>query len=86
MGDPWFPVVESEFVGMIFLKNMFCETNTRVEPKAQTRPKKLDIVMSKEQASMTPRVSGKSERYVAGEYETPNKKAYASTVTSGDRA
>jgi hypothetical protein len=46
---------------------MFCETNTRVEPKAQTRPRMLDAEMSKEHASMTPRVRGRRERYVAGE-------------------
>ena len=65
----------SEFVGMIFLKKMFCETKINVDPNAQNRPKMLEMVMSNEQASITPRVRGKRERYVAGEYDTLNKNA-----------
>lgn len=38
-----------------------------VLPNAQKRPRALDIEMSADEASMTPRVSGSSDRYVAGE-------------------
>ena len=48
------PTVE----GTIFLKKMLEETKTRVEPKAQMRPKTLEAETSKEQANMTPRVRG----------------------------
>lgn len=72
--------------GMTFLKKMFCETNTIVLPNAHTKPKTFDSEMSKEHASMTPRVNGKSERYVAGEYDTPKRNAYARTVNSGESA
>jgi hypothetical protein len=42
--------------------------------------------MSAEEASMTPSVSGNSDRYVAGEYETWKSRAYVTTVKSGVRA
>jgi hypothetical protein len=54
-------VLDSAFVGMIFLKKMFCETKTIVEPNAQKRPKMLDSEKSTDVASMTPNVRGKSE-------------------------
>lgn len=54
-------MLDSAFVGMIFLKKMFCETNTIVEPNAQKRPKMLDSEKSTDVASMTPNVRGKSE-------------------------
>jgi hypothetical protein len=73
-------------VGIIFLKKMFCDTKMRVEPNAQTRPKMLLAEMSDEQASMTPKVRGKRERYVAAEYETEKRMAYAKTVKRGDSA
>lgn len=59
--------MEDVLVGMIFLKNMLELTKTRAEPKAQARPMKSDAETSKEHASMTPRVSGKSEVYVFAE-------------------
>jgi hypothetical protein len=57
-----------------------------VDPKAQNRPKTLDNEKSTEVASMTPKVNGNSEIYVGNEYDTPNSRAYASTVKSGERA
>ena len=54
------PIV-SEFVGMIFLKKIFCETKIRVDPNAQIKPKILEMVMSNEQASITPMVRGRRE-------------------------
>jgi len=54
-------VLDSELVGMIFLKKMFCETKTIVEPNAQKRPKIFDSEKSTDVASMTPNVRGKSE-------------------------
>jgi hypothetical protein len=47
----------------------------RVEPNAQTRPNMLLADISDEQASMTPNVRGRSERYVAAEYETEKRMA-----------
>lgn len=42
---------------------MFCETNIRVDPKAQTIPRMLPFVENEdEQASMTPNVSGNKDR------------------------
>lgn len=49
-------------LGMTFLKKMFCETKMMVDPKAQTRPEKLEKEMSNEHASMTPRVRGSNDR------------------------
>ena len=76
----------SPLLGIIFLKKIFCETKTTVLPNAQIRPSALDIVNSAEDASMTPRVSGSSDTYVAGEYDTLNSKAYVMTVHSGVKA
>lgn len=61
------PVDPEPAEGISFLKTMFCETKTMVEPNAQMRPRILEAEMSNEHASMTPRVRGRSERYVAGE-------------------
>ncbi len=61
------PCDASALVGMTFLKKIFCDTKMRVDPKAQMRPNTLDADMSDEHASMTPRVRGRSETYVAGE-------------------
>lgn len=52
---------------MTFLKKIFDDTKMTAEPNAQIRPRKLDADMSNEHASMTPRVSGSSDRYVLGE-------------------
>lgn len=78
--------VESALVGMIFLKKMFCETKTIVEPKAQMRPNTFDREKSTDVASMTPKVRGRSETYVGKEYLTPNSRAYARTVNKGESA
>ena len=72
--------------GMIFLKKMFCETKTTAEPNAHSRPIILPADTSKLQASMTPRVRGRRDRYVLGLYDTPKSRAYAATVKRGDRA
>lgn len=78
--------LESELVGMIFLKKMFCDTKTKVEPNAQNNPKMFESEMSTEVASMTPAVSGNNDKYVGAEYDTPKRSAYAMTVKSGDKA
>lgn len=49
-------------VGIIFLKKIFWETKTIVEPRAHTRPKMFEKEISKEQASITPSVSGNNDR------------------------
>lgn len=72
--------------GIIFLKKMLEDTKTSAEPNAQRSPVVFDAETSKVQASITPKVKGRSEMYVLGEYETPNNRAYAATVKSGDRA
>ena len=54
-------VLDSALVGMIFLKKMFCETKTMVDPNAQKSPKTFDREKSTDVASMTPKVRGKSE-------------------------
>ena len=46
---------------MIFLKKMLELTNTRAEPKAESKPRKLDADTSNEHASITPIVSGRRE-------------------------
>lgn len=61
--------------GIIFLKNMLDDTNMRAEPNAHRRPVVLDADMSNVVASITPRVRGSSDKYVFGEYETPNRRA-----------
>ena len=52
---------------MTFLKNMFDVTKMMAEAKAQARPSAFDADVSKEQTSMTPKVSGSREIYVLGE-------------------
>ncbi len=54
--------VDPDVDGINFLKTMLDETKTNVDPNAQTRPNAFDADMSNEQASITPSVSGKSER------------------------
>ena len=49
-----------------FLMKMFWETKTIVEPRAWKRPTTF-AESSKEQASITPSVRGKREKYVEGE-------------------
>jgi hypothetical protein len=56
--------LDGEGEGMIFLKKMFDVTKTIAEPNAQRRPAVLDADISNVQASITPMVSGKRERYV----------------------
>jgi hypothetical protein len=60
---------------MTFLKKIFEVTKTSAEPKAQASPVTLLADMSNEQANMTPRVKGSSEKYVFPEYETPKSRA-----------
>jgi hypothetical protein len=79
-------VEDSALVGMIFLKKMFCETNTMVEPNAQMSPNTFDKEKSTDVASITPNVRGRSETYVGKEYFTPNSRAYARTVKRGESA
>jgi hypothetical protein len=57
-------MLDGEGEGMIFLKKMFDVTKTIAEPNAQRRPAVLDADISNVQASITPMVSGKRERYV----------------------
>lgn len=46
---------------MTFLKNMFDDTNTTAEAKAQNSPSAFDADTSNEHANITPSVSGKRE-------------------------
>ena len=68
-------VVGPPFEGTIFLKKMFCDTKMIADPNAQMRPIMLDADVSKLHASITPTVKGSNEKYVLGEYFTPNSSA-----------
>lgn len=57
------------------MKKMFCDTKMIAEPNAQISPIMLDAEVSKLHASMTPMVNGSNEKYVLGEYFTPNSRA-----------
>ena len=61
--------------GMIFLKKIFDETKTSAEPNAHSNPIAFEIDIFDEHARMTPKVRGKSEMYVFGEYLTPKSSA-----------
>jgi len=60
---------------MIFLKNMFEETNINAEPNADMRPMKLEAEKSEEHAIITPKVKGSREIYVLNEYRTRKSNA-----------
>jgi hypothetical protein len=52
---------DEEGEGMTFLKKILDETNTRADPKAHIRPTKLDALISKEHANITPSVRGSND-------------------------
>ncbi|KAI5296850.1 hypothetical protein KEM56_005289, partial [Ascosphaera pollenicola] len=62
---------------------MFCVTNVIAATNAHSIPYQF-VEKSVEHASITPTVSGISDRYVLRAYRIPKKKRYASTVNSGD--
>ena len=47
--------------GMIFLKKMFDDTNTRADPNAESRPSTLDAEKSDEHAKITPSINGNKD-------------------------
>lgn len=63
---------------------MFCDTKTKVAQNAHSIPKK-SVENPVEQASITPKVRGIKERYVALAYRMRKKIRYAKTVKRGER-
>lgn len=55
-------MLDLEAEGIIFLKNMLEDTNTRAEPNAHRRPIVFEADISNVVANITPKVSGRRDR------------------------